>query len=103
MPFAGIIQTMSKELVVVESPAKAKTIRGILGPGYRVLASMGHVRDLPRKGLGIDVERGFRPRWVTAPKKRKTVQALREAAAGSSAVYLATDLDREGATAVSSG
>jgi DNA topoisomerase-1 len=96
LPFAGIIQIMSKRLVVVESPAKAKTISGILGPGYRVLASMGHVCDLPRKGLGIEVEQGFRPRWVTAPKKQKTVKKLRKAAAASSAVYLATDLDREG-------
>jgi DNA topoisomerase-1 len=87
---------MSTQLVVVESPAKAKTIRGILGPGYRVLASMGHVRDLPRKELGIDVEGGFRPRYVIAPKKRKAVKQLQDAARESSAVYLATDLDREG-------
>jgi DNA topoisomerase-1 len=87
---------MSKRLVVVESPAKAKTIRGILGPEYRVVASMGHVRDLPRKALGVDVERSFRPRWVIASKKRETVKRLKDAAHGSSAVYLATDLDREG-------
>jgi DNA topoisomerase-1 len=87
---------MSKRLVVVESPAKAKTIRGILGPGYRVVASMGHVRDLPRKALGIDVEGGFRPRYVIAPQKRKTVKKLQDAARETSAVYLATDLDREG-------
>jgi DNA topoisomerase-1 len=87
---------MGTRLVVVESPAKAKTIRGILGPGYRVEASMGHVRDLPRKGLGIDVDQDFRPRWVIAPKKRATVQRLKKAARGCSAVYLATDLDREG-------
>ncbi len=87
---------MEKKLVVVESPAKAKTIRGILGSDYRVLASMGHVRDLPRKDLGVDVEKGFRPHYVIAPKKRKTVKKLQEAARNSSAVYLATDLDREG-------
>ena len=92
----GIIRCMDKKLVVVESPAKAKTIRGILGAGYRVLASMGHVRDLPRKDLGVDVEKGFRPRYVIAPKKRKTVKNLQDAARNSSAVYLATDLDREG-------
>lgn len=87
---------MSRRLVVVESPAKAKTISGILGPGYLVLASMGHVRDLPRKALGVDIERQFRPRWVLAPKKRATVKRLQEAARQSSAVFLATDLDREG-------
>jgi DNA topoisomerase-1 len=92
----GIIKVMSRQLVVVESPAKAKTIRNILGPGYRVEASMGHVRDLPRKAIGIDIEKQFRPRWVTAPKKRKTVKRLQEAARDTSAVYLATDLDREG-------
>jgi DNA topoisomerase-1 len=87
---------MGKGLVVVESPAKARTIRGILGPDYRVVASMGHVRDLPRKALGVDVEHSFRPRWVIASKKRDTVKRLKEAAHGSDAVYLATDLDREG-------
>jgi DNA topoisomerase-1 len=87
---------MSKKLVVVESPSKAKTIRGILGSDYRVLASMGHVRDLPRQGLGVDVEQNFRPRYVIAPRKRKTVQQLRQAAQQISALYLATDLDREG-------
>jgi DNA topoisomerase-1 len=83
-------------LVVVESPAKAKTIRGILGREYRVLASMGHVRDLPRKDMGIDLEKGFRPRYVTASGKRKTVQKLKEAATEATALYLATDPDREG-------
>lgn len=87
---------MSTALVVVESPAKAKTIRRILGPGFRVLASMGHVRDLPRRTLGVDVEQDFRPRWVIAPRKRKTVKRLKDAAREASAVYLATDLDREG-------
>ncbi len=87
---------MSKVLVVVESPAKARTIAGILGREYRVVASMGHVRDLPRKQMGVDVENGFRPRYVTAVGKKKTIQRLKEAAAGVEAVYLATDLDREG-------
>jgi len=87
---------LSKVLVVVESPAKARTIAGILGREYRVVASMGHVRDLPRKQMGVDIENGFRPRYVTAAGKKKTVQRLKEAAAGVEAVYLATDLDREG-------
>jgi DNA topoisomerase-1 len=87
---------MSDALVIVESPAKARTIAGILGRGYRVVASMGHVRDLPRKQMGVDVENEFRPRYVTAPGKKKAIQRLKEAAAGVEAVYLATDLDREG-------
>ncbi len=87
---------MSTKLVIVESPAKAKTIQGILGRDYRVLASMGHVRDLPRKTLGVDLEKGFQPHYVVAPKKRQTVQRLKDAAAQAEAVYLATDLDREG-------
>jgi len=82
--------------VVVESPAKARSIGGILGRGYRVVASMGHIRDLPRKKMGVDIEKGFRPRYVTAPRKQKTIKRLKEAADGADAVYLATDLDREG-------
>ncbi|MBN1657875.1 MAG: type I DNA topoisomerase [Anaerolineae bacterium] len=84
------------QLVIVESPAKAKTVAGILGRGYRVVASLGHVRDLPAKELGVDVAQGFRPRYVTARGKQKTIQKLREAAQGAEAVYLATDPDREG-------
>jgi len=87
---------IGSKLVVVESPAKAKTIGGILGRGYRVRASMGHIRDLPRKALGVDVENGFRPRYVTAPRKKKTIDALKAAAQDADALYLATDLDREG-------
>ncbi|MFZ5917565.1 MAG: type I DNA topoisomerase [Chloroflexota bacterium] len=87
---------MSKTLVIVESPAKAKTIAGILGPGYRVLASMGHIRDLPPKSLGVDTDKGFHPRYVIARGKQKTVSRLKEAAAAADAIYLATDLDREG-------
>ena len=87
---------MSSNLVIVESPAKAKTLTGILGPGYRVLASLGHVRDLPRKDLGVEIEKNFRPHYVTAPGKLKTVQRLRQAAQGAGTVYLATDPDREG-------
>ncbi|NLF11459.1 MAG: type I DNA topoisomerase, partial [Anaerolineaceae bacterium] len=83
-------------VVIVESPAKAKTLAGILGPGYRVLASLGHVRDLPPKELGVDVANGFRPRYVTARGKQKTIRRLREAVQGAEEVYLATDPDREG-------
>lgn len=87
---------MGKKLVVVESPAKAKTIAGILGGEYHVLASMGHVRDLPRKSLGVEIENGFRPQYVTATGKKKTIERLKEAAGNADALYLATDPDREG-------
>ncbi len=71
---------LGKTLVIVESPAKARTIAGILGRDYSVRASMGHVRDLPRKAMGVDVENGFRPQYVTAPRKKKTIQKLKDAA-----------------------
>jgi len=87
---------MSEKLVVVESPAKAKTISRFLGDGYTVLASYGHVRDLPTSKLGIDVEKGFRPEYVIPSKSRKTVRELKDAAKSASELYLATDLDREG-------
>jgi DNA topoisomerase-1 len=87
---------VGSKLVIVESPAKAKTIGGILGRGYRVRASMGHIRDLPRKALGVDPAQGFRPHYVGAPRKKKTIEALKKAAADADALYLATDLDREG-------
>ncbi|MBN1936967.1 MAG: type I DNA topoisomerase, partial [Anaerolineae bacterium] len=87
---------MSIKLVIVESPAKAKTIAGILGGEYRVLASMGHVRDLPRKTLGVEIEAGFHPQYVTATGKKKTIDQLKKAAESADTLYLATDLDREG-------
>ncbi len=83
-------------LVIVESPAKAKTIGKYLGRGYRVKATVGHVRDLPTKTLGVDVEHGFKPEYVTIAGKEKTLAELRDAAQGSREVYLATDPDREG-------
>ncbi len=85
-----------KSLVIVESPAKAKTIGKYLGPDYRVRATVGHVRDLPEKGLGIDLERGFQPKYVAVPGKEKTLAELKSAAKVASRVYLATDPDREG-------
>jgi len=84
------------DLVIVESPTKAKALRGFLGRGYRVLASMGHVRDLPPKKLGVDVDRGFRPTYHLRKGARKVIQRLKEAAGEASAVTLATDPDREG-------
>jgi len=91
---------MPKHLVIVESPAKARTIERYLGSDYRVLASYGHVRDLPEnpgKGkFGVDVEHGFAPEYVIAEDRRKQVDAIAKAAKTADTVYLATDLDREG-------
>ena len=84
------------KLVIVESPAKAKTIGKYLGRGYKVTASMGHVRDLPASTLGIDVENGYTPKYITIKGKQKLVKELKAAADESAAVYLATDPDREG-------
>ena len=83
-------------LVIVESPTKAKTIGKYLGRGYDVKATVGHVRDLPTRELGVDVERGFEPKYVTIKGKTKTLADLKKAAKGASAIYLATDPDREG-------
>jgi len=86
---------MSK-LVIVESPAKAKTIKKYLGPGYEVMASMGHIRDLPKSLLGVDVNNGFKPRYIDIPGKTALIRQLKAAAAESDGVILATDPDREG-------
>jgi len=85
-----------KSLVVVESPAKARTISRILGDGYDVRASIGHVRDLPKRDLGVEIENGFLPKYVVPPEKSKTVKEIREAARKATEVFLATDPDREG-------
>src|ERR671913_1758034 len=92
---------MAKNLVVVESPAKAKTIGKYLGPDYRVMASIGHIKDLPSKGLGVDVEHDFEPTYEVIPdsKKRnnkKIISDLKRAAKDAEAIYLAADPDREG-------
>lgn len=89
-------QASDTSLVIVESPAKAKTINRYLGGAYRVMASVGHIRDLPDHDLGIDLENGFEPVYVIPPEKKKTVRELQKAAKGASRVFLATDLDREG-------
>jgi len=98
-----------KKLVIVESPAKAKTIGKYLGEGYEVMASVGHVRDLAqpkelpaelkKTSLGrfaVDVENGFEPYYVTTERGRKTVQELKRAAKDADEIFLATDEDREG-------
>ena len=84
------------KLVIVESPAKAKTIAKYLGSGYQVKASMGHLRDLPKKKLGVDIEGGFVPQYFPIEGKDKVINELKDAAEKSDYVYLATDPDREG-------
>ena len=86
---------MSK-LVIVESPAKAKTIGKYLGSDYVVKASMGHLRDLPRKTMGVDLEHDFEPEYGPIEGKDKIISELRKAAKEADFVYLATDPDREG-------
>jgi len=86
----------NKSLVVVESPAKARTISRILGSKYDVKASIGHVRDLPKRDLGIQIEDGFAPKYVVPKEKAKAVKDIRDAAQGAGEVFLATDPDREG-------
>ena len=88
---------MAKDLVIVESPAKARTIERILGPGYVAIASMGHVRDIPKRTMGVEVDNGtFNPKYTVLPEKRKVVAALAKASKEADVVYLATDPDREG-------
>ncbi len=87
---------MAKNLVIVESPAKAKTIKKFLGTGYEVIASNGHVRDLPKSSMGIDVEHGFEPKYITIRGKGDLLAELRKEVKKADKVYLATDPDREG-------
>lgn len=87
---------MAKALVIVESPAKARTINKYLGKDFKVVASMGHVRDLPKSKLGVDVDTGFAPEYVVIPERKKVVKTLRDAARNIDHVYVATDPDREG-------
>ncbi len=87
---------MANKLVIVESPAKAKTLNKILGRSYNVKASMGHVRDLPRASLGVDVSKDFVPKYVVPTEKKKIVGEIKKAASNASSIYLATDPDREG-------
>ena len=87
---------MSKSLVIVESPAKAKTIRKFLGSNYKVEASMGHVRDLPKSQLGIDVEKDFSPKYITIRGKGPIIKNIKKEASKADKIFLATDPDREG-------
>ncbi len=92
----SIVVNMSKSLVIVESPAKARTIGKILGKDFQVKASVGHIRDLPRNKLGVNVRKDFEPLYEILPDKENTVAELREAAKTADQVYLAPDPDREG-------
>ena len=84
---------MAKSLVIVESPAKAKTINKYLGADFVVKASVGHIKDLPEKKLGVDIEHDFEPEYVTIKGKTKVIQELKDAAKQADSVYLAPDLD----------
>ena len=85
-----------KDLVIVESPAKAKTIEKYLGGQYKVKASMGHLRDLPKSKLGVDIENGFEPEYIPVKDKKDLIAELKKDAKSAGTVYLATDPDREG-------
>src|SRR4030066_2029924 len=87
---------MAKALVIVESPAKARTIKKILGRGYQVLPSMGHVMDLPKSRLGVDIEKGFVPRYIVIKDRKKVLSEILDASRSVKTVYLAPDPDREG-------
>src|SRR5579862_3335525 len=87
---------MAKSLVIVESPAKAKTIGKYLGKQFVVKASLGHVKDLPKKDLAVDVDKDFEPRYEIIEGKKKLISELKQAAKGVDSVYLAADPDREG-------
>src|SRR3990167_4375140 len=86
---------MAKHLVIVESPAKAKTLAKFLGSDYQIKSSLGHIRDLPVKGMGVDIDKGFKPTYEVHPEKAKVAAELRSAAKGHD-IWLATDEDREG-------
>ena len=87
---------MAKNLVIVESPAKAKTIEGFLGKDFKVLSSFGHIRDLSHKDMGVDVSGGFIPSYEVSTDKKDTVKVLKKEVKSSEVVWLATDEDREG-------
>ena len=83
-------------LVIVESPAKANTIKGYLGSGYKVIASKGHIRDLPKSTLGIDVDNNFEPHYINIRGKGDVIKELKKEAKSANKIFLATDPDREG-------
>ncbi len=85
-----------KNLVIVESPAKAKTIEKYLGRNYKVIASLGHIRDLPKSQMGIDVDNNYEPKYISIRGKGDTIKKLKQAASKATNIYLAADPDREG-------
>ena len=87
---------MAKYLVIVESPSKANTIKKYLGKDYKVMASMGHIVDLPKSQLGVEIENNFKPKYITIRGKGELLTKLKKEAKTASKVYLATDPDREG-------
>jgi len=87
---------MAKNLVIVESPAKAKTIEKFLGKDYLVKSSFGHIRDLSKKDLSVDIEKGFIPKYEISTDKKKTISELKKSAKNADTIWLATDEDREG-------
>ena len=87
---------MASALVIVESPAKARTIKKYLGPDFRIMASVGHVKDLPVNKLGVEIEAGFKPDYVTIKGKAKVLKDLKAAGKSAEEIYLAPDPDREG-------
>jgi DNA topoisomerase-1 len=87
---------MAKSLVIVESPAKAKTVSKFLGKNYRVEASMGHVRDLPKSQIGVNTDNNYEPKYITIRGKGKLIDTLKKEAKKADKIYLATDPDREG-------
>ena len=95
-PFKRKPKANGKHLVVVESPAKAKTIERILGPNYKVMASMGHLRDLPKRTLGVEIDNGFAPEYVNSTERATVIKDLQKAANQCQDILLATDPDREG-------
>jgi DNA topoisomerase-1 len=91
-----IAPSAGDKLIIVESPTKARTIQSIVGKDFKVISTMGHVRDLPESSFGVDVDNGFTPKYVIIPTRRKIVQELRKAAKQAREIYIASDPDREG-------
>ena len=87
---------MGKKLIIVESPAKAKTIGKFAGSQYQIKASMGYIRDLPKSSFGVDIEHGFKPKYVIDRSKLKIIKQLKEATTSSDEIFIASDHDREG-------
>ena len=87
---------MTKPLVVVESPTKIRTLKKYLGKQYNIAATVGHIKDLPQKEIGINIDDGFKPKYTNIPGKQKVIRSLKQAAGDSKDIYLAPDPDREG-------